>query len=106
MPSYFMAIEGAEVVPMPDVRSDPRARELLEPYLIDNDVHAMLDATLWDGNRVGGVLCSENVGRPRRWSPTPSIRAARWADSCTQAARSTIRKGSSARHVSFLSRGP
>lgn len=67
-PSYFAACETSRVVDADDAVTDPRTRELAEVYLKPTGIGAMLDAPIFSGDKVRGVVCAEHVGRPREWT--------------------------------------
>jgi signal transduction histidine kinase len=67
-PAYLDAILSRRVVAADDARTDPRTRELLTDYLEPLGIGAMLDAPLFLGGEVWGVVCHEHVGGPRPWS--------------------------------------
>ena len=65
--AYFSALDAAEIICADDVRTDPRTRSL-HPYYLNKTqiVASMLDAPVFDGNRLCGVICLESV-QPRQW---------------------------------------
>lgn len=67
-PNYFRAIEARRLVALPDVWAEVEARELWEPYLRPLAIGALLDAPVYRGGRVAGVVCHEHIGGPRGWS--------------------------------------
>jgi PAS domain S-box-containing protein len=67
-PAYFEAIERERVIAAHDARSDERTSAFLDAYLEPNDIGAMLDVPLRQGNVVSGVLCVEHVGSSRTWT--------------------------------------
>ncbi|WP_319783132.1 sensor domain-containing phosphodiesterase [Oceanisphaera sp. IT1-181] len=79
-PLYFRALEETEILFTHDVIQDPRTRSLQECYLGTAVVGAsILDAPIYDGNRLYGVLCLEN-NEQRRWSLADIACAAAFAD--------------------------
>jgi two-component system cell cycle sensor histidine kinase/response regulator CckA len=66
-PGYFAAIEQLRTVAAFDALHDPRTRELAA-YLGPRGIMTLLDAPLYLGGRVGGVVCHEHVGPTRRWT--------------------------------------
>jgi signal transduction histidine kinase/CheY-like chemotaxis protein len=68
-PAYFQALASEEyAIAAHDAHKDPRTREFAHTYLSPLRIGAMLDAPIRQKGRVVGVLCSEHVGGPRRWS--------------------------------------
>ncbi|MFN0088337.1 MAG: PAS domain S-box protein [Blastocatellia bacterium] len=68
-PSYFKALSLNRVIAVDDVFADPRTREFSETYLKPNAITSMLDAPIRLQGRSVGVICHEQVGRARNWSP-------------------------------------
>jgi len=67
IPKYFNAIKAESRIYAEDVQNDPRTNELTENYLKPLGITSMLDAgVVIDGNLVG-VVCSEHVGKMRKW---------------------------------------
>ena len=67
-PAYFAAIEQLRTVAAFDALNDPRTRELVD-YLQPRGIATLLDAPLYLGGAVAGVVCHEHVGSRRRWTP-------------------------------------
>jgi two-component system cell cycle sensor histidine kinase/response regulator CckA len=67
-PAYFAAIAQLRTVAAFDARNDPRTRELTG-YLVPRGIVTLLDAPLYLGGAVAGVVCHEHVGSARRWTP-------------------------------------
>jgi len=67
-PGYEAALRSRKFVAADDARTDPRTRELADGYLIPNGIVSMLDAPLFRGGDVFGVVCHEHTGAPRIWS--------------------------------------
>jgi two-component system, cell cycle sensor histidine kinase and response regulator CckA len=68
-PRYFDALATERVVAADDAAADPRTCELTRSYLEPLGVTSMLDAPVWEGGSVVGVICHEQVGPPRAWTP-------------------------------------
>jgi two-component system cell cycle sensor histidine kinase/response regulator CckA len=66
-PSYFVALAELRTVAAFDARNDPRTRELAN-YLEPRGITTLLDAPLYQGGGLAGVVCHEHVGPPRQWS--------------------------------------
>ena len=67
-PSYEAALHTRKFVAANDAQTDPRTRELAADYLVPNGIVSMLDAPLFRGGQVFGVVCHEHTGAPRTWS--------------------------------------
>ncbi|NJO78692.1 MAG: GAF domain-containing protein [Cyanobacteria bacterium RM1_2_2] len=69
-PAYFHAIETAEKpIAADDAHTDPRTCEFAEAYLVPLDIQSMLDMPIRVGGQTVGVLCIEQVGQIRFWTP-------------------------------------
>ncbi len=68
-PAYFRAIATSEVVAVEHAESDPRTCEFTESYLVPFGITAMLDAPIQVDGELDGVLCHEQIGTPRAWTP-------------------------------------
>ena len=66
-PSYFAALAELRTVAAFDALNDPRTREL-GGYLEPRGITTLLDAPLYQGGELAGVVCHEHVGPPRQWS--------------------------------------
>ena len=67
-PAYLAAVSSRRVVAVTDALIDPRTSELSDAYLIPHGVTSMLDAPLFLGGQVWGVVCHEHTGAPRCWT--------------------------------------
>jgi diguanylate cyclase (GGDEF)-like protein/PAS domain S-box-containing protein len=76
-PAYFDLLEKGDLVACDDAMRDPRVAEFVDLYLRPGRVGATLDAPIRVGGRCVGVLCTEHVGAPRRWT-VPEQRDARY----------------------------
>lgn len=66
-PTYVAAHRAGEVIAVADVRDDPRTVETLA-YLDAHGVRSLLDAPVWVGTEVVGILSFETVSGRRAWS--------------------------------------
>jgi two-component system cell cycle sensor histidine kinase/response regulator CckA len=66
-PSYFAALETAQLIDAIDARRDPRTREFASTYLEPLGITSMMDAPFHVAGRVEGVVCREHVGPIREW---------------------------------------
>jgi signal transduction histidine kinase len=67
-PEYFRVLTSCRVVRFVDRVGDPMSEELRPSYLAPLGITAMLDAPLYQGGDVVGIVCHEHVGHPRRWT--------------------------------------
>ncbi|WP_376788798.1 GAF domain-containing protein [Thermoflexus sp.] len=79
-PAYFEALRQGRAVDATDARQDPRTRELRESYLEPLGIFSMLDAPIRREGQVVGVICHEQVGEIRHWTPEEIAFAAELAD--------------------------
>lgn len=79
-PAYFDALRQRRVIAAGDAVHDELTRELADSYLIPQGVGAMLDAPLYVGGELIGVVCHEHVGSARTWTPSQIDFAASVAD--------------------------
>ena len=71
-PSYFTALTELRTVSAFDARHDPRTREL-GSYLEPRGITTLLDAPLYQGGELSGVVCHEHVGPARHWSAAEQV---------------------------------
>ena len=82
LPTYFRALEERRYICADDARSHPLTRELREYYLDPLGITSMLDAPIYHGGAVVGVVCHEHIGTPRRsWTSADMDLAGSIADS-------------------------
>jgi len=67
-PEYFKVLESCRVVRFVDRDGDPMSEELRQSYLGPLGITAMLDAPIYQGGEVVGIVCHEYVGHPRQWT--------------------------------------
>ncbi|MDX2233233.1 MAG: ATP-binding protein [Hyphomonadaceae bacterium] len=67
-PAYFDALRAARTMDVCDAMADPRTADLVESYLKPNHVASLLDASVWVGGALRGVLCCESVLERRTWT--------------------------------------
>lgn len=66
-PAYFEAISSERVIAVEDAGHDPRTRSFAQEYLSVHGINAMLDAPIFDGDRLSGVICLESCAC-REWT--------------------------------------
>jgi two-component system cell cycle sensor histidine kinase/response regulator CckA len=67
-PEYFAALERRKTIPAEVALTDARTGELADAYLTPLGITSMLDATIFVGGEVVGVVCHEHIGAPREWT--------------------------------------
>ncbi len=69
-PVYFAALRNESyAIGVEDVHTDPRTDELSRPFTISPGIAARLDAPIRMNGQVVGILCNEQIGKPRLWTP-------------------------------------
>lgn len=68
-PAYFHALSTEDLIIAHDAYTDARTHEFLDSYLIPLAITSMLDAPIRVSGQTVGVLCIEQVGMARQWSP-------------------------------------
>lgn len=66
-PEYFSALETERVLSVRDAQTDPRTQRFAPDYLIPLNILSMLDAPVFDGARLSGVVCLESTHQ-RDWT--------------------------------------
>lgn len=66
-PAYFKAMNDDRIINADDACVDLRTCEFSENYLKPLGIASMLDAPIFCGGRLSGVLCIEHVGDIRQW---------------------------------------
>jgi len=66
-PKYFQAFLDTGSVIASDASLSPTTSEFVDNYLRPLGIGALLDTAIFDGTRVGGVVCAEHVGGKREW---------------------------------------
>lgn len=67
-PVYFQALEEERSIAVHDAVNDRRTKELSATYLSVSGVVSLLDAPIWVGGRLVGVVCHEHCGEVRQWT--------------------------------------
>ena len=79
-PSYFKALEEERIIAADDARSDARTREFTDAYLVPLGITSVIYAPVRLGGQLVGVVCNEQVGPVRKWSPLEQNFAGSMAD--------------------------
>jgi diguanylate cyclase (GGDEF)-like protein/PAS domain S-box-containing protein len=67
-PAYFQALQEERTIAAGDAHSDPRTQEFSASYLSVLGIASMLEAPIWLGGQIVGVVCHEHVGVAREWA--------------------------------------
>jgi len=67
-PRYFQALEEEGTINAEDARTDPRTRELIQPYLAPTNLASLLDTPIRSGGKTVGVICLEQTEHIRHWT--------------------------------------
>ena len=79
-PAYFACLENQRTIAADDARTHEVTRDFRASYLEPLDIQSMLDAAIFQGGEVVGVVCHETVGHRRAWTPEDTAFAASVAD--------------------------
>jgi PAS domain S-box-containing protein len=91
-PSYFEALEKERIIAAHDAHTDPKTKEFSKTYLLPNRISSLLDAPVWKGGKMIGLVCHEHIGPPRTWTSEDQSFAASIADFISLAFESRDRK--------------
>ncbi len=91
-PAYFHSLEEQRSIAAHDACNDNRTQELSEPYLSAFGIASLLNAPIWLGGRLVGVVCHEHIGRIRQWTLEEENFAGSIADFVTLAIEASERK--------------
>lgn len=69
IPVYFQHLKSNKVLKVDDVHTDPITEEIKDVYCRKHGITALLDVPIRLQGRLRGVLCYENVGETRQWTP-------------------------------------
>lgn len=68
-PGYFAALEAQRVIAVEDVATDANAAEFREAYFQPLGITSMLDSPVYRNGEIIGIVCHEQVGPRRAWTP-------------------------------------
>jgi len=68
-PVYFNHITRSDIIISFEARNEPFNSELVEPYLIPNNVYSMMEVPILSGGRMKGIVCFEATDEIRNWAP-------------------------------------
>ena len=78
-PVYFEALRQARIIATDDARTDPRTASFAS-FFVEHDITALIDAPVLLQGQVVGVVCCEQTGPPRSWTPEEVAFAGSLAD--------------------------
>ncbi|WP_082209876.1 PAS domain S-box protein [Fischerella sp. PCC 9605] len=90
-PAYFQALEEQRSIAAHDACNDNRTQELSEPYLSAFGIASLLNAPIWLGGHLVGVVCHEQISRIRQWTVEEENFAGSIADFVTLAVEASER---------------
>ncbi|MBW4561394.1 MAG: PAS domain S-box protein [Mojavia pulchra JT2-VF2] len=67
-PAYFQALEEERSIAAHDAINDKRTQELSDSYLSVLGITSLLNAPIWLGGRLLGVVSHEHIGEIRQWA--------------------------------------
>ena len=79
-PHYFKALHENRVIVADVAHENPATREFAHDYFPLHGIFSMLDAPIWRGSEVIGVVCHEHVDCLRQWTPDEQNFASSVAD--------------------------
>ena len=91
-PAYFQALLEEQLIVADEAHIDPRTQEFSQSYLAPLGITSMLDAPIHLGGQTVGVLCNEQVGTSRHWTPEDQNFARSVADLVSLALEARERK--------------
>ena len=83
-PQYFSAIAVRRVVAVDDVDDDAIVEEFRAAYCTPLGISAMLDAPMYYGGEIAGIVCHEHMGTPRQWTSSECEFAAAMSETVTR----------------------
>ncbi|MBD2681297.1 MULTISPECIES: ATP-binding protein [Nostoc] len=66
-PVYFAAVASARTITVSDTRNDSRVQEFWHEQLAPNNIVSLMDAPIWVGGEVVGMVFHEQVGITCQW---------------------------------------
>ncbi len=91
-PFYFQALTQDQLIAADDAHTDCRTQEFSQSYLTPLGIASMLDAPIRLGGQTVGVLCNEQIGQTRHWTPEDQNFARSIADLVSLALEAQERK--------------
>ncbi len=101
-PTYFQALETERIIVAHDARNDPGTIEFRDHYLPSLGITSILDAPIWVGGKMVGVVCHEHTGKQRQWTSDEQSFAAAIADLVALAIESRDRQQAEQKYRSIF----
>ncbi|NOZ52819.1 MAG: response regulator [Gammaproteobacteria bacterium] len=79
-PNYFKALHENRVIVADVAHENPATQEFSSDYFPKHGIFSMLDAPIWRGSEVIGVVCYEHTDSLRKWTPDEQNFASSVAD--------------------------
>ncbi|MBD2196774.1 MULTISPECIES: PAS domain S-box protein [Calothrix] len=95
-PNYFQALEAERSLAVDDAINDSRTEELSQSYLFELGIASLLNAPIWLGGRLVGVVSHEHCGEVRQWTLEEENFAGSIADFVTLAIEASERNAAEA----------
>lgn len=67
-PKYFEVLQHQRLIIADDAVNDESTKEFAQNYLIPLNIVSMLDAPILMDGKLLGIICNEQVGKPRAWT--------------------------------------
>lgn len=67
VPNYFQFLKKNELIIADDAPSEKMNEELIESYIIPNQISSMIDVPIRSGGKMIGVVCFEHVNKRVEW---------------------------------------
>ena len=77
--AYFQGIESSRTVSVADAKNDPRTAALT-PYFVERGIGATMDAGIFRGGKIVGIVCHEHIGAARTFTTEQRMFAGSIAD--------------------------
>lgn len=68
LPNYFSFLKRNELIVSQDAQKEPMNKELMDGYLLPNNIGGMIDVPLRSEGKMIGVICFEHVGKNHEWT--------------------------------------
>lgn len=68
LPIYFEHIRKNDVIISPDARHEHFNKELVDSYLIPNNVYSMMEVPIISGGKLKGIICFEHLHSKKDWT--------------------------------------
>lgn len=68
VPNYFQFLKKNEIIIANDAPSEKMNEELIESYIIPNQISSMIDVPIRSGGEMIGVVCFEHVNKRVKWT--------------------------------------